>query len=72
MPERKPVGRAIAHRMGQYPTPDGRARIVREGEEFVLVEGLTKGAWFDVISIDEERPRTPPAKAAKPGADAAA
>lgn len=59
----KIVGRAVALARGYYPDDGEHNRIIEEGEEFNLVEGMTKGRWFDVLSLDEEQAPKAEAKA---------
>lgn len=50
----KIVGQARAKQRGYYPLPSGPCRFVEEDEVFDLVEGLTKGKWFEVIEPQAE------------------
>ena len=43
------VGQARALERGYYPDDGTHCRIIEAGETFNLVEGLTKGSWFEVI-----------------------
>ena len=55
----KVVGKARAKAKGFYPLPDGQPRIVNEGEVFDIVEGHTKGKWFEPIKPGKAEAKEP-------------
>lgn len=67
------VGQARALDRGYYPDDGTHCRIIEAGEIFNLVEGLTKGSWFEVIETKPKVEHKPKAKAeAKAKADVSA
>lgn len=62
------VGQARALDRGYYPDDGTHCRIIEAGETFNLVEGLTKGSWFEVIETKpkaEHKPKAEPKAKAK-------
>jgi len=55
----KVVGKARAKFKGFYPVPSGAHRIVNEGEVFDLVEGQTKGKWFEPVKPGKAEAKEP-------------
>jgi hypothetical protein len=55
--QRKVVGQAVAHKVGEYVRPDGSRFDVAEGDVFDLVEGLEKSSWFTKVD-PEAKPKS--------------
>lgn len=66
---RKVVGQAVALSQGFYPDDGVHCRLIAEGDQFNVVEGLEKALWFRRLDEDKATPAAKAGKAKKSDAD---